>query len=105
MKHLFEVVRTFDVEPFYAGDGDAFRFRLEILKGVDGAAYSGKVYRLETFRIQPTFPQSEGTVPGWMSDALIFLVDETLDSAALTGNSVQEVLTKFQAELARIFDC
>ena len=105
MKQLCEVVKTFDVEPFYAGEGDAFRFRLEISKRVDGVAYSGKVYRLETFRIQPTFPQSEGKVPGWMNDALIFLADETLDSAALTGDSVQEVLAKFQAELARVFGC
>ena len=32
MKKICEHVKVFDLEPFEAGDGEAFRFRLEILQ-------------------------------------------------------------------------
>jgi len=103
MRQIFEVVKAFDVEPLEAGDGDTFRFRLEVLRTVDGKTFVGKVYRLETYRLQPTFPQSKGELPDWRNDALIFVADEMFDVALLNGDSVQDVLAKFQTELAKVF--
>lgn len=103
MKTLFEVIKILDVEPFQAGDGDAFRFRLEIVHDLNGDLYKGKVYRLETYRLQPTFPQSKGCLPEWKNDALIYVADDVFGSNELTGGSVQEVVEKFQKTLGDIF--
>ncbi len=103
MKSLYEVVKIFDVEPFQAGDGDAFRFRLEVVRELTGGLYKGKVFRLETYRLQPTFPQSEGDLPDWKNDALILVVDDMFDSDALCGPSVQDVIEKFQRALNAFF--
>lgn len=103
VKQISEVVKVFEVELFHAGDGDAFRFRLEVLRSINEGSFVGRVYRLETYRVQPTFPQSKGELPDWKSDALIFVADEVFDSGVLRGCSVDEVLAKFQVELSRIF--
>jgi len=100
---VLELVKVFDIAPFQVGDGEAFRFRLEVLRPVGEETFVGKVYRLETYRLQPTFPQSEGDLPDWKNDALVLVVDETLDLASLKGDSVEDVLTKFQAVLVKMF--
>jgi hypothetical protein len=96
MNTLSEVIKVFDVEPFQVGDGDAFRFRLEVVRELGAEIYKGKVYRLETYRLQPTFPQSEGSLPDWKNDALIYVVDDMFNTDSLLGNSVQEVIDKFR---------
>lgn len=103
MRKIYEVVRTFDVEPFQAWEGEAFRFRLEVVRQLGEAAFLGKVYRLETYRLQPTFPQCEGILPDWMHDAMIWVADEVFDPAALLGASEDEVVAGFQRELIRLF--
>lgn len=103
MKKILEIVKTLDVEPFQAGDGDAFRFRLEIVREIGSELFVGKVYRLETYRLQPTFPQSEGNPPNWKSDALIFVADEMFAAEVIAGNSIEDVIGKFQAALESIF--
>ena len=104
MFKMAEVYKVVDVEPFQAGDGDEFRFRLEILRLIDEKTFIGKIYRLETYRLQPTFPQSEGVLPDWKDDALVFVADETFDTSSLKGDSVQDVLTKFRMALAKTFE-
>lgn len=100
---ISEIVRIFDVEAFEAGNGDVFRFRLEILRSMEDSTFIGKAYRFETYRLQPTFPQLEGTLPEWQSDSLICVADEMFNVELLIGKSVDEVLNKFQSELSRIF--
>jgi hypothetical protein len=101
--NVSEIVKVYDVEPIQVHGDEDFRFRLEISRNIDGQEFAGKVYRLETYRLQPTFPQSEGKPSGAKSDVLIFVVDEMIDSTLLRGNSVQNVLLKFKAELTKIF--
>ena len=105
MKSFAEVVRVIDVEPFQAGDGDAFRFRLEVLNSPTTGMYTGKVYRLETYRLQPSFPQSEGKTPDWTHDALIYVADDMFSAQVLQGASPQEVVEKFQHALEQMFGC
>jgi hypothetical protein len=102
MRKIFEVVKILDIEPFAAGDGDLFRFRLEIIHELDGK-YMGKVYRQETYRLQPTFPQLKGNPPNWKSDAQVFIVDEVFDPEYLKGDSTKDVIVKFQIILDKIF--
>lgn len=103
MNKLHEVVKILDVEPFHAGKGDAFRFRLEILRDLDTGTFSGKVYRLETYRLQPIYPQSAGVPPAWSDDGLIHVVDHTFDALQLAGHSADEVANKFHKALSDFF--
>ncbi|MDR1423452.1 MAG: hypothetical protein LBI92_02430 [Azoarcus sp.] len=103
MDALLEVVKIFDTEAFQTGNGEAFQFRLEIVHNLKTNTYKGKVYRLETYRLQPTFPQTEGCPPGWKNDALIYVSDDMFDNKALSGVSIQEVVEKFQTSFDKIF--
>jgi hypothetical protein len=97
------LVATFDFDPISVGNGEPFRYRLEVMKKLNLNNFEGRVYRLETYRLQPTFPQNDGAPPDIESDALIFVVDETFDLAALKGISVEQVLENFCGALERIF--
>jgi hypothetical protein len=103
MKKLYELHKTFDLEPFQAGDGDEFRFRLEVLQEVGTNSFHGKVYRRETYRLQPTFPLSDGDLQGLMHDALILVDDDMFVSEAMQGSSSQDVVQKFQAIIQKTF--
>jgi hypothetical protein len=103
MKICTEVVKVFDIDPFQAGSGDKFRFRLEIVRNLNSHKFMGKVYRLETYRLQPTFPQTDGELPDWKNDGLIFIVDDMFDPDVLTGASIQEVIEKFETSLNSLF--
>ena len=103
MRTLLEVVKIFDVETFQAGNGDAFRLRLEIAHNSVTNTYIGKVYRLETYRLQPTFPQTEDYLPDWENDALIYVSDDMFDSNELSGGAIQEVVEGFHKSFDRIF--
>lgn len=103
MRVLSEVVKVFDLEPFEAGEGDLYRFRLEVTRELSTGLFRGNVYRLETFRLQPTFPQQKGQLPDWQADALIHVVDDYYDRDLLSGRSVDEVLEQFQRALADRF--
>ncbi len=103
MRISTELVKTLDVEPFQAGEGDSFRFRLEIIRHLDSGTHMGKVYRLETYRLQPTYPQTEGALPDWGHDALIYVIDDMFNADTLVGASVQEVVEKFEDILHSLF--
>ncbi len=103
MKIVYEVVKIFDVEPIQAGDDDVFRFRLEVIRELNSSLYRGNVYRLETYRLQPTFPQSEGSLPEWKNDALIYVADDVFRADALSGGTVEVVVDNFQKALAVMF--
>lgn len=103
MKKVNELIKIFDFESIHAGEGEDFRFRLEVLKEMNGATFFGKVYRLETYRLQPTFPQKEGDPPDWINDALVFVMDDMFDLEKLKGRSWNEVLDKFLISLRDIF--
>lgn len=103
MRKMFEVVKVFNVETFQAGDGDAFRFRLELMQDIENNVFRGQVYRLENYRLQPSFPQFNGVPPDWMNDALIFVIDDMFDAEMLVGQTAQDVVKKFQLALKNMF--
>ena len=103
MKRLRELVRTIDVDPFSTGDGDEFRFRLEISREVNTTRYQGRVFRLETYRLQPTFPLAGDDAAEGKDDALIYVGDHMFDPDLLQGTSADEVLGKFQARFDGLF--
>lgn len=78
-----EIVSVVDLSPIRIpnGSGDDFRFRVEVLREAGRrAAFTAKVWRLEYYRVQPTFPQ-KGQVPDSdAADEQILVVDENFGS-------------------------
>jgi len=100
-----EIIKTFDVEPVGQCNlsSESLKFRVEILRQQDSASFYARVYRFETFRIQPTFPQSGGKpIPENQGDHEMLVLDEVIGVHELTGESVSEVLTKIENSLIEL---
>lgn len=82
---------------------DPFSLRLEIHKYAQ--LFTGAVYRMERFRLRPTFNQCdrEDTAPV-INDALIYIRDEFIDERKLRGESAETVIAIFNRELQNIFN-
>ena len=75
---------------------DPFSFRLEIHKCSE--LFTGSVYRLERFRLHPTFHQRD------REDADPLINDECIDERKLRGESPETVIAIFNRELQNIFN-
>ncbi len=81
---------------------DPFSFRLEIHKCSE--LFTGSVYRLERFRLRPTFHQRDREdADPLINDALIYIRDECIDERKLRGESPETVIAIFNRELQNIF--
>lgn len=103
MKKMYELVKTFDVESIELEDAEDLNFRIEVFNEMSSSIYFGKVYRMETFRLQPSFPQTDGALPTWMHDGLIYVADDMFDLDKLRGASVEEVVDAFHVLLSHQF--
>ena len=82
---------------------DPFSFRLEIHKCSE--LFTGSVYRLERFRLRPTFHQRDREdVDPQINDALIYIRDECNDERKFRGESPEPVIVIFNCELQNIFN-
>lgn len=82
---------------------DPFSFRLEIHQC--GEVFTGSVYRLERFRLQPTFqPSCEDARTPVLNDALIYIRDEFIDESKLRAESKERIKAIFNYELQNIFN-
>lgn len=82
---------------------DPFSFRLEIHKCSE--LFTGSVYRLERFRLRPTFHQRDREdADPLINDALIYIRDECIDERKLRGESPETVIAIFNRELQNIFN-
>jgi hypothetical protein len=98
MINYCEVVKTVDLHPIKILNGDDLRFRIEILNDLTTGNFSANLWRIENYRIQPTFPQKEG-VPG--SD----LADEEIlvkDTFILEGMNSKDADSALQLALKTI---
>jgi hypothetical protein len=96
MRKMYELVKTFNVEPIEVKDGENLNFRIEVFNEVHSSVYFGRVYRMETFRLQPSFPQVDGVLPNWAHDGLIYVADDMFDLDKLRGSSVEDVIEAFK---------
>ncbi len=70
----WDVVKTCELEPIPTAEGDALQFRLEVLR--HGGKFVAKVWRIETHRIQPTFPQRDGKPFSQLADVELLLRED-----------------------------
>lgn len=101
----WEVVKVVDLsEIVLANDNPRISFRVEILRAWrPRGAYRARVYRKETFRVQPTFPQKSGRPQYEPSDEEFFVEDVAGDWEALHGKTAKEVLDKVLRKIRQIF--
>jgi hypothetical protein len=103
---IHEVTKIYELEPLEldGAQGRSIEFRIEINKSISSDIYYPRVYRKETFRLVPTFPQMDGkpTVDG--SDEIIVIEDNYEDWQSLSGRSSEEVLSKVVSKIKTIFN-
>src|SRR2546422_8904728 len=76
-----EVLKVFDLQVIGTenGSNENLYFRVEIIKNLKKTqTISARVWRMEFYRLQPTFPQTEGTPQHEPCDELIFVEEASL---------------------------
>jgi hypothetical protein len=101
-----EIVKTVDLSPISMdGSGDDVRLRVEILRrGRGKARFTARVWRIEFYRLQPTFPQKDGRIVTDAADERVLVVDENFAegvSGASAGAVLKEVIGNIEARFFR----
>ncbi len=101
----WEVVKVVDLnEIVLANDSPRLSFRVEILRGWRSrGVHRARVYRKETFRVQPTFPQHNGKPQYEPSDEEFFVEDIAGNWDTLKGRTAKDVLDKVLRKLRQTF--
>jgi hypothetical protein len=102
---VLEIVATFEVDPILTDDDSygSLKFRIEIACDHTTNLFSPKVYRWETLRVQPTFPQQEGNLVCDLADHEILVKDTGIDCDGIAEHSVQDALDKILERIHTIF--
>ena len=87
----FEVVKTVELDPINMVDGDNLIFRLEIVKNSCNGECHPNLWRIEHYRIQPTFPQKNGVPSVLGADEEIFVKD-SVTLGDIKGSNEDDVL-------------
>jgi len=102
---VVEIVRTCDVGPLAVppSEGDDFRFRIEIVRSSQRRRrYAARVWRIEHYRVQPTFPQTAGRPGEEPCDEQLLVRDQRF-AEGITGSTpagvLREVLKRIEALL------
>lgn len=101
----WEVVKVVDLKEITPNNKTpSYLFRVEILKEYGSRGkYRARVYRKETFRIQPTFPQKDGTPQYEPSDEAVFIEDYAGEWEEIKGKTAMEVLQKVLRKIRMLF--
>jgi hypothetical protein len=87
--------------PMPSQTGDNFVFRVEILRDLKAArVYAGKIWRIEHYRIEPSFPRRKGRAKVYADEAI--LVEDVALDTGLTGMSVGDVQRKALARISEV---
>lgn len=87
-----EVVKIVNLEPIETG-GEPLKYRIEILKKQSSGRFSPTLWRMETYRIQPTFPQNQDCPQESPCDEEIWVRDiVTIDIEHVEADNAESVL-------------
>lgn len=101
-----EVVKTYELEPIAtpSGAGESYKFRIEILRESGSrTVFHARVFRHETYRIQPTFPQKNRMPRREAWDHEIIVLDDQFESQDFRGKNAEVVLEKVMKRIQEIF--
>ena len=94
----FEVVKVLELMPIIMEKGDDLKFRIEILKDSSTGECHANLWRVENYRIQPSFPQKDGLPSASNADEEIFVKDVS----TLSGIKNSDANEALQIALATI---
>jgi hypothetical protein len=102
---ISELVKTIELDPFQLAEpgAESLKFRIEIFKRSDTGRFFARVYRRESFRLQPTFPQDEGKLPAHQGDHEFHILDDVLATRQLEGQHLEEVLKRVEEAIRNLF--
>lgn len=101
-----EVIKVVDLDPIEIADpkAESFRFRVEILRRSDTKKCYARIYRRETFRVQPSFPQLKGKpIASNQADHELLVLDSFVGAEDFKGASAAEVLRKVLKAINNVF--
>ncbi|MCC7046420.1 MAG: hypothetical protein IT562_06890 [Alphaproteobacteria bacterium] len=103
-RKLFEIVKTYELEPIVPDveGAEPFRFRIEVRRAVDGKLYQARVYRIESLRVQPSFSARDGAAAA-PADHEMIVADDHVGAATFEGGSAEEVRDKVLARIDAVF--
>jgi hypothetical protein len=89
MVHYWEIVKVIDLEPIQTGQ-NSLSYRLEIVQDSYTRKFSPSLWRRESYRIQPTFPQSQEKLLESPCDEEILVRDRvTIDLDHIQADEVE----------------
>ena len=94
-----EVVKVVELMPISMEKGDDLKFRVEILKDSSTEECYANLWRVENYRIKPSFPQKDGVPNSSSADEEIIVKDvSTLSGIKTTdaNEALQIALTTIQ---------
>ncbi len=102
---VFELVKTYEFSPiFWSDEREHFKIRVEVFRDLqEQNSYYARLWRLEDYRIQPTFPQENGSPKLSLYDKQFWVVDDLLNWTDSRSESIEECLNKVVARLYDVF--
>jgi hypothetical protein len=100
MINYVEVVKTVDLYPIRMVSGNDLKFRIEIVRDHLSGEFSAILWRMENYRIQPTFPQYDGVPNSSFADEEVLV----RDVATLEGVKAPDAELVLQLALKTIED-
>lgn len=99
---IASLVKVFYVGPFPMKDalGDNFTYRVELLRDRASHRYSAKIWRIEHYRVQPSFSGRKGSKRIYADEGL--LVEDVAMDTNVTGNSQAAVEKKAVARIVHM---
>jgi hypothetical protein len=101
-----EIVKVIDLDPYEVADPEeeSLKFRVEISRRSDTKKYYARIYRRETFRVRPSFPQSKGKpITANQADHEMFVLDTFVGAQDFEGASAAGVLRKVEKAINKVF--
>lgn len=103
---MYDVVKVVQLAPIKVPNKEVepFVFRVEVLrKRGSKNNFHARVYRMETYRLRPTFPQKSGKPFIKQSDEPILVEDFSQDWENIKGKSAEETIKKVIRKIEEIF--
>lgn len=108
---IYELVQVYELEPISLPDpsGERIIFRIEIFEESSKGLFSARISRVDTFRLQPTFPQVSGKPVNAGADHAVVVSDDAMSAREITAKTgaaaleaaLKRIKTFFKVEVAR----
>lgn len=103
---LRELIHLYELDPIQLADSscESMKFRIEIFKEFNrNGFFSARISRLETFRLQPTFPQALGSPADRHGDHELVVKDDAMSAQNISAKTSAAALEKAIKRIEAVF--